>query len=204
MVDAASVSVAPIREEARYGGVRTELRATLDAACVTLQVDVGSGEVVTPAPQSATYPSLLPNERCSLQRALFGTLEADRKRDTRRLREFASLQYASSPIRSDVHKPGHGVAVCIGRYLEPLIKPVEQQPRLQADSMRAAQSACAVHQPTVPTILPRGYRARSSDQSPHVVRPPSLGALRRVLLSHLPAKDDACALLPRESSLSCP
>ncbi len=59
--DAASVQVSPIREDARYGGVRVELRATLDAARIALQVDVGFGDAVTPAPQAMPYPGLLPD-----------------------------------------------------------------------------------------------------------------------------------------------
>ncbi len=58
--DAASVQVSPIREGMRYGGVRVDLRAVLDAARIALQVDVGFGDAVTPGPQSITYPSLLP------------------------------------------------------------------------------------------------------------------------------------------------
>lgn len=57
--DAASVRVGTIRQEARYGGVRVDLRATLDNARIALQVDVGFGDAVTPSPTTMTYPSLL-------------------------------------------------------------------------------------------------------------------------------------------------
>ena len=59
--DAASVQVSPIREDTRYGGVRVDLRAVLDAARISLQVDVGFGDAVTPGPRSMTYPGLLPD-----------------------------------------------------------------------------------------------------------------------------------------------
>lgn len=59
--DAGSVRVDVIREDARYGGVRVELRATLDAARIALQVDVGYGDAVTPAPTPVLYPGLLPD-----------------------------------------------------------------------------------------------------------------------------------------------
>jgi hypothetical protein len=58
--DPASVRVSPIREGARYGGLRVDLRASLDAARIALQVDVGFGDAVTPSPQTGSYPSLLP------------------------------------------------------------------------------------------------------------------------------------------------
>ena len=57
--NAASVRVGTIRKEARYGGVRVDLQATLDNARIALQVDVGFGDAVTPSPPTMTYPSLL-------------------------------------------------------------------------------------------------------------------------------------------------
>lgn len=57
--DAASVRGAVIRKQAGYGGVRIEMQATLDGAVLALQVDVGFGDVVTPAALTVTYPVLL-------------------------------------------------------------------------------------------------------------------------------------------------
>ncbi|MEJ8858623.1 nucleotidyl transferase AbiEii/AbiGii toxin family protein [Variovorax robiniae] len=57
--DAASVQGAVIRKEAGYGGVRIDLRATLDGARIALQVDIGFGDAVTPAPEAVSYPVLL-------------------------------------------------------------------------------------------------------------------------------------------------
>lgn len=57
--DVASVQGAVIRKEAGYGGVRIDLRATLDGARIALQVDIGFGDVVTPAAQIIGYPVLL-------------------------------------------------------------------------------------------------------------------------------------------------
>jgi hypothetical protein len=57
--DSASVSGSIIRKEAGYGGVRLDLRATLDGARIALQVDIGFGDAVTPGPQSIRYPVLL-------------------------------------------------------------------------------------------------------------------------------------------------
>lgn len=54
-----SVRVAPIREEDAYGGQRVTLQARVGAARLTVQVDVGIGDAVTPAPQWLEYPSLL-------------------------------------------------------------------------------------------------------------------------------------------------
>ena len=57
--DAASVKGAVIRKEAGYTGVRIDLQAALDGARITLQVDIGFGDAVTPAPQVIHYPVLL-------------------------------------------------------------------------------------------------------------------------------------------------
>ena len=57
--DPASVKGAVIRKEAGYAGVRIDLQAALDGARITLQVDIGFGDAVTPAPEAIHYPVLL-------------------------------------------------------------------------------------------------------------------------------------------------
>lgn len=54
-----SVKVAPIRVEDAYGGQRVRLRGLLGKAQLTVQVDVGIGDAVTPEPEWLDYPSLL-------------------------------------------------------------------------------------------------------------------------------------------------
>lgn len=57
--DAASVRVVQIREQANYSGLRATLRATLDNARCNVQLDVGFGDAVTPAPVEIEFPTLL-------------------------------------------------------------------------------------------------------------------------------------------------
>ena len=57
--DPASVKGTTIRKEAGYGGVRVDVLATLDGARIALQVDIGFGDAVTPAPEAVHYPVLL-------------------------------------------------------------------------------------------------------------------------------------------------
>lgn len=57
--DPASVRAMEIRKEANYDGVRITLLGVLDNARCAVQVDVGYGDAVTPAPQSVRYPMLL-------------------------------------------------------------------------------------------------------------------------------------------------
>lgn len=57
--DASAVKVAPIREADAYGGRRVTLPAKLGTARVKVQVDIGIGDAITPAPDWLEYPSLL-------------------------------------------------------------------------------------------------------------------------------------------------
>lgn len=57
--DTERLEVAPIREEIEYGGVRVRTRATVAAARLPIQVDVGFGDTITPGPVEIDYPALL-------------------------------------------------------------------------------------------------------------------------------------------------
>lgn len=54
-----SLEVRPIREEQEYGGQRISLLALLGNARIRLQIDVGFGDAITPAPQKIQYPTFL-------------------------------------------------------------------------------------------------------------------------------------------------
>lgn len=54
--DAASIRADEIRKEANYAGIRLTLTGTVDGARCPVQIDVGYGDAVTPAPESARYP----------------------------------------------------------------------------------------------------------------------------------------------------
>lgn len=54
-----TVRVESIRAEDDYGGQRVTLQAQMGAARLSVQVDIGIGDVVTPAPEWLEYPSLL-------------------------------------------------------------------------------------------------------------------------------------------------
>ncbi len=48
-----------IKEDADYEGVRVTFHASLDKALVRMQLDLGFGDVVTPAPTITEYPTIL-------------------------------------------------------------------------------------------------------------------------------------------------
>jgi hypothetical protein len=76
--DSGSVRAAVIRENARYGGVRIGLTAALELARIRLQVDVGFGDVVTPATESITFPVLLGEPAPRLQGYPLATVVAEK------------------------------------------------------------------------------------------------------------------------------
>ena len=57
--DEASVTVAEIREDQQYGGLRVTMRGQLGNIRLPIQVDVGFGDAVTPAPKQEPFPVLL-------------------------------------------------------------------------------------------------------------------------------------------------
>ncbi len=54
-----SVHGEQIREGAEYQGVRITLNAEIDHAHIKLQIDIGFGDAVTPAPELISFPTLL-------------------------------------------------------------------------------------------------------------------------------------------------
>jgi Nucleotidyl transferase AbiEii toxin, Type IV TA system len=57
--DADTIRVAEIRKEANYSGLRVTLTGHLDGARSPVQIDIGYGDAVTPAPELADYPVIL-------------------------------------------------------------------------------------------------------------------------------------------------
>jgi predicted nucleotidyltransferase component of viral defense system len=56
---AKTIRVERIRDEEEYEGIRVLLEARLGNAKIPLQIDVGFGDIVTPAPVEVAYPTLL-------------------------------------------------------------------------------------------------------------------------------------------------
>jgi hypothetical protein len=58
--DLAGIQGERIKEDAEYEGVRVRVPASLDGARVSMQIDVGFGDLVDPPPAELTFPVLLP------------------------------------------------------------------------------------------------------------------------------------------------
>jgi predicted nucleotidyltransferase component of viral defense system len=57
--DSGSIVAGGIAENSKYGGVRLCINARFDTVRQRLQVDIGFGDIVTPAPVTLIYPTLL-------------------------------------------------------------------------------------------------------------------------------------------------
>lgn len=57
--DASSLHITQILEGQEYGGQRIQLKASLDTARIPLQIDIGSGDAITPGARLTRYPTLL-------------------------------------------------------------------------------------------------------------------------------------------------
>jgi hypothetical protein len=57
--DSASIRIEAIRAEDEYAGTRATLLARCGTARLTLQIDMGLGDSVWPAPRTCAYPALL-------------------------------------------------------------------------------------------------------------------------------------------------
>ena len=57
--DPDSVEAEEIREQEAYDGIRVKVRGTLGNARITIQIDLGFGDVITPKPLWIGYPTIL-------------------------------------------------------------------------------------------------------------------------------------------------
>jgi len=57
--DPVSIRIAKIKEEQEYEGLRVNFLARLENARISLQVDIGFGDAIVPAPEEIHYPGML-------------------------------------------------------------------------------------------------------------------------------------------------
>jgi len=54
-----TVKVEPIVKDSTYQGVRSIIHGTLGTAKISIQIDIGFGDIITPEPSTAIYPAIL-------------------------------------------------------------------------------------------------------------------------------------------------
>lgn len=106
--DAGAVTVVAIRAENEYAGARATLPVRCGAARLTLQIDLGVGDAVWPAPRSCTYPALLdfpapdvlayPREAVVAEKLEAMVVLGDRNS---RIKDFFDLHYLASRFAFD-------------------------------------------------------------------------------------------------------
>lgn len=84
------VSIERIVESAEYEGLRIKLRAKLEQAKVSLQVDIGFGDVVIPAPIKIDYPTLLGAKRFKIRAYSWESVVAEKLEALARFGELSS------------------------------------------------------------------------------------------------------------------
>lgn len=55
----ASIQASRTKDDADYEGVRVRFHATLAKAQISMQIDIGFGDVVVPTPTEVEYPTML-------------------------------------------------------------------------------------------------------------------------------------------------
>jgi predicted nucleotidyltransferase component of viral defense system len=67
LFDATTIKAVPIRAAKAYGGITVSLVARIAAATLTVRIDIGFGDVVTPSPVEVSMPVLLDHPRPQLR-----------------------------------------------------------------------------------------------------------------------------------------
>jgi len=143
-----SVRLEPIRMEDAYGGRRVTLQAEIGAARLRIQVDIGIGDVVTPAPEWLEYPSLLDLPRPRLRAYSRETVVAEKlhaivflgSRNSR-MKDYFDLRALAREGALDVRLLGEAIAATFERRLTvlPVDVPLGLSDEFAHDNAKQAQ-----------------------------------------------------------------
>lgn len=125
--DPATVQASRIKEDADYEGVRVTLRAMLGTARIELQVDVGFGDAITPAPVEIVFPTLLPMSAPRLLAYPKETVVAeklnamvDRGMANSRMKDFFDLSFLARTTAFDGNTLARAIGATFARRKTPL------------------------------------------------------------------------------------
>jgi hypothetical protein len=106
--DAAAIRIEAIRAEDEYAGTRATLSARCGSARLSMQIDMGHGDSVWPAPRSCVYPALLdfppprvlayPREAVVAEKLEAMVVLGDRNS---RIKDFFDIHYLASRFEFD-------------------------------------------------------------------------------------------------------
>ena len=140
--------MAAIREDQEYGGQRITLTALVDRAKIHVQIDIGFGDVVTPAALEITYPPLLDFPAPHLQAYTKESVVAEK------LHAIVVLGMANSRMK-DFHD------------LWTIAQAFEFDRALLIEAVRAT---FARRQTEIPKRFPLGLTREFADYEPHAVQ----------------------------------
>jgi len=141
--DLSELSVETIRPEEEYSGKRARFRAFLGNARIALQLDIGVGDAVVPAPEEVEYPTLLPSLAAPRLRAypreaaVAEKFEAMVKLDTRnsRMKDFHDLWALSGAFAFEGASLQRSLSACFERRGTPW---TEELPRALSPAFPSA------------------------------------------------------------------
>jgi hypothetical protein len=146
--DPDSVAAIEIREDAVYDGIRVTLTAHLSAARIPLQVDVGFGDDVIPAPIEVPYPTLLDQPPPRLRVYARETVVAEKLHamvdlgiGNSRMKDFFDLWYLAGNFEFDGQRLATAVRATFDRRETPLPAepPVGMSPAFAHDPAKQKQ-----------------------------------------------------------------
>ena len=143
-----------IRKEANYAGIRVTLAGLLAGARCSVQVDVGFGDAVTPAPEPVDYPVMLPEMPAPRLRAYPRYTVVAEKLDA-----LVTLGIANSRMKDGL---ALNLATC-GSWPARQTSTETFSPRRSTRPSTGAQPRSPMGYPSVsPRTSPRTARSRSS------------------------------------------
>jgi hypothetical protein len=143
-----SITGERIREDNPYQGVRVMIRGTLGVAKVTLQVDVGFGDAITPEPEEAIFPSLLSLPEPRIRAYRWETAIGEKFQamvylglENTRMKDFFDLWHLSQTHRFEAGTLRHTLQATFQRRVTPwpTAPPTALTDRFSGDPQKQAQ-----------------------------------------------------------------
>lgn len=163
-----SIQLSEIRKEERYGGVRATFEARMERTKIHLQLDIGFGDVITPAAIEISYPTLLDQPAPTLSgypavTAIAEKLEAivDLGLGNSRLKDYFDLWRLAGALELDAATLTRAVASTFRRRgtALPAVTPAGLTPAFGGDPTKQRQWSAFIRRirisdaPTLATVV---------------------------------------------------
>jgi type I restriction enzyme, S subunit len=146
--DPNALSAEPIRDDSEYNGLRIRLEVTLGKSRIPIQIDIGFGNAVEPAPQYAEFPTLLDDPPPRIRTYPPEAVIAEKlhamvtlgERNSR-LKDFYDIYVLARQFPFTGEQLKSAIAATFGRRNTPIdaAQPAALGPRFYADTARSTQ-----------------------------------------------------------------